>query len=401
MVGEKAKKAEQELAWRDSRVFAQSFEKWLDGKTGKIVYFDGGKRIDLFSLFTDKEKEWLLKSYGKIKKDEKRIFFKTLIYFMCLLGTKKVGCKNLAKVLKKMATDDARLGEFYEYLVQYAERKVEYRGIRFSSLVSIMQKESNIEKEYYKWFSKEFHLPPEGKCPEHPDFFTTKTPKEFIEMRKNAKWKPLSSILSSIEGIYVGNAVLGKIKNYVEHGGITKLSFEGTERAARVANLLFEFGLQDISQSSNKITLGLKETIYEARKKIEEAPSFPREEYLMESYLDYFKAHGLDTVHINEISYLFNSGKEIEAVDKMCRLMVQACKKQYLIMGEKKYSFGKEGLRMVSEFKKYVGEEGHASLLLLYDMVSKRDYSSALKRLKTICDAMDDIRGDYPHMFSP
>ena|GEM_PF-2567377 len=399
MNNEKAKKAEQELAWRDARGFARSFEDWANGDVEDISYSDARKKGGFFSLLTEKEKEWLLKAYGKAKKKENRIFFKTLIYFMYLLGTKKIGCDNLAKLLRKMARDNARLGEFFDYLVQYSDERVDYKAVRFGSLVSAIREGSDIENEYYNWFSKEFHVPPEGAWSEYPDFFTNKTPKEFIGMRKNVDWEPLSSILSTTYGIYAGSAVLGKIEDYVKHGGIAKVSFENKERAARIASLLFEFGLEDLTQSSNKITLGLKETIYRARKKVGQGPSIPAEAYVIDDYLDYFKGHGLNKVHIAEIGDLFESGQDAEALDKMCKSMLQACKKQYLIIGEKKYSFGEEGVRMVSDFKKHVGVEGDASLLSLYEMVSKRDYASALKRLKTICEALDEVRVEYPHLF--
>jgi len=121
-----------------------------------------------------------------------------------------LGAKNLGIMLSKMAEDDARLGEFYGYLVQYGDARIEHRGFRFDSLVAIIQKESEIEKNYYEWFAEEFQVPPEGVWSEYPTFFSTKNPKELIEMRKGARWGPLSSILSSIYGMYVGNAVFGE-----------------------------------------------------------------------------------------------------------------------------------------------------------------------------------------------
>ncbi|MCP4648255.1 MAG: hypothetical protein GY852_11085 [bacterium] len=400
MDNNKAKKAKEELAWEDSRVFARSFESWLKSKGGKIEYGDRQKIIDLFSEFEKHEKEWLGGSYKKAKKRERSLFLKTLIYFTYGLGTEKIGCENLAIILKKMAEDNARLGEFYGYLVQYGDARVEGRGFRFDSLVGIMQKESRIDEEYYKWFDEEFQVPPEGIWAEYPTFFSTKTPKELIQMREGAKWGSLSSILSSIYGIYVGNAVLGKLRDYVEDGGITRITFENKKRAARVATLLFEFGLQDLSQKSDRITLGLKETVYEARKKVANAPSIPTEEYFVESYLGYFKSHGLKEMQANEINKLFSVGQEIEAMDKMCRFALQACKRNYLIMGEKKYSFGNEGREMISDFKKNVGGQGDASLLSLYDMITRGDYSLALEKLRAILDAIDNVKVQYPHMFS-
>ncbi len=398
MDGKKAKKAQEEIAWENARSLARSFESWLKGKDAKIEYRDKRNRVNLFSIFGKKEKEWLRGSYKRAKKRERMLFLKTLIYFMYGLGTKRIGCENLTIMLSKMTEDNARLGEFYGYLVQYGDARIEHREFRFDSLVAVIQKESDIEKEYYRWFAEEFQVPPEGAWAEYPTFFSTNTPKELIEMREGVRWGPLSSILSSIYGMYVGNAVLGKLEDYVENGGITRITFENKKRAARVANLLFEFGLQDLSQKSNRITLGLKETVYDARKKV--ASVSPPGEYIMESYLGYFKSHGLEEMQAKEINKLFSVGKEIEGMDRMCRFVLQVCKKNYLIMGEKKYSFGNEGREMVSDFKKSVGGQGDASLLSLYDMITRGDYTLALEKLRTILDAIDTVKGQYPHMFS-
>lgn len=400
MDGGKAEKAKQELAWRDSRIFARSFEAWLRGEGASIGYELHGEKVNFFSLLGRKEKEWLRDSYKSAKKGERNLFLKTLIYFMYWLGVKRTGCENLALMVERMAGDSARLGEFYEYLVQYGDEKIEHRGLRFNSMISVLRKQTGIEKEYYEWFSEEFRVPPEGIWTEYPTFFSTKTPKEFIEMRKKVKWSALSNILSSQYGLYVGSAVRGKVRNYVEKGGIAKLTFSNRKRAARIANLLFEFGLQDLSQNGNRITLGLKETIYDARKRVETVPSIPSGEFFVETYLDYFRGHGLERKEAAEIGGLLNSGRDLEAIDRMCRLALQECKKQYLLMGEKKYRFGDEGKRMITDFKRHVGEEGDASLLSLYDMLTVGDYSAALERLRAIMDAIDSVREEYPHMFS-
>ena len=394
---EKAKKAAQEVAWRDSRGFARAFEKWLGGSRNA-----GAAGAVLLPMLNSKEKKWLRASYQKAEKGETRIFFKTLICAMCILGTGESACRNLAKILKKMASDEAMLGELYDYLVQYGDEKLEPEGVRLSVVVSQMQRESGIEDEYYSWFSEEFGVPPEEKWPEYPSFFSTRRPGEFGKLRKEVDWEVLSGLLESREGLRMGNAPLGKIRRYLRDGGIAKLSFESPERAARIANVLFEFGLEDISLASSRITLGLKETIYEARKRAGRvAPAAVGGEDFLDDYISYFRAHGLDTAHLEEIGHLFSLGKENEAVEKMCRTMLQNCKKEYLIMGEKKYAHGEEGRRMITYFKNQVGEDGDASLLLLYDMITRGDYPSALKRLKTICDAIDDVKGEYPHIFPP
>ena len=87
-------------------------------------------------------------------------------------------------------------------------------------------------------------------------------------------------------------------------------------------------------------------------------------------------------------------------MDRMCRFALRVCKKNYLVMGEKKYAFGDDGRKMVSDFKKNVGGQGEASLLSLYDMISRGDYTLALEKLRTILDAIDVVKGQYPHMFS-
>ncbi|MBD3397784.1 hypothetical protein GF412_01500 [Candidatus Micrarchaeota archaeon] len=400
MENTKAKKAKEELAWEDARVFVHSFESWIKGKKSKITYKEKGKKVDFFSRLSKKEKTWLKASYKKAKKEEKTLFLKTLIYFAYGLGARRIGCESLILMLRKMAEDSARLGEFYDYLVQYGDERVVQRGFRFDDVVSIMRAESSIEKEYYEWFYEEFQVPPEGVWTEYPSFFTARTPKELINMRKHANWEALSNILSSIYGMYAGHAALGKIKDYVENGGIARLTFKDKKRAARIATLLFEFGLEDISQKSNRIVLGLKETVYDARQRVSAAPSVPTGKYFMATSLDYFRKHGLELSKAKKIEELFESGKEIEAVDKMCRIVLQMCKREYLIMGQKKYSFGDEGRQMVSEFKNNVGGEQEASLISLYDMVTRENYAPAIAKMRKILDALDNVKGRYSHMFS-
>lgn len=399
MKGNKVEKAKHELAWRDARVFARLLEDWLKGNGKAPSYTTGERKIDFSSFVDGKEAEWLLGAYSKAKKKERLLFLKTVIYFMYWLGPKSSGFETLAKVFSIMAKDGARAGELYGYIVQYGDEKIDGTGMRFSSLLSMLRKESTIEKEYYEWFSEEFQVPPEGLWLDYPTFFSTKTPKELAEMRRNVNWGALSGILSSLHGIYVGSAARGRIKDYVENGGITKLAFENRKRAARVARLLFEFGLEDISQNGEKVSLGLKETIYEARKKIEPA-GLPPDSRFLDFYMDYFREHGLDENHVDEVNGLLGSGNVMGAVDRMCRHMLQACKKQYLMMGEKRYSFGKEGEKMIADFKNHVGAQGDASLLTLYDMVGKGEYAPALERLKVIFQAIKEVKGDYPHMFS-
>lgn len=396
----KAKKAEEELAWEEARVFVHLFESWLKGKKAEPEYREKGEKVTLFSRMGKKERDWIKSTYKKAKKEERTLFLKTLIYFMYGLGTKRIGCENLSMMLRKMAEDGARLGELYDYLVQYGDERIDQRDLRFDSVVSLIRKKSNIEEEYYKWFYEEFQVPPEGVWTEYPSFFTARTPKELIEMRENANWDALSNILSSIYGIYVGHAALGKIRGYVGNGGIARLRFKDRKRAARIANLLFEFGLEDISQKSNRIVLGLKETVYDARQRVSAAPSVPTGKYFMATSLDYFKRHGLEVPKAKKISSLFESGKEIEAMEKMCRVVLQMCKREYLIMGQKKYSFGDEGRQMISEFKNDVGGDDEASLLSLYDMVTRRNYAPAIAKMRKILDAVDAVKGRYPHMFS-
>ncbi len=392
---QKVKKAEDELAWRDSREFARSFEKTILGMIKKKEH----SKNDFFSLLNKTEIEWLLRAYESAKKDEKRIFFKTLIHIIYLLGTKRIGQDNLAKMLGKMAENNAHLGELYDYLVQYSDDRIKYKKMRFGSLVADIRKESDIEREYYTWFSKEYHIPQEGLRLEYPTFFTNKSPEETIRMRKNVNWAPLSSILSTTYGLYVGTAILGKIKKYIQQGGITKLRFENKERAARIGELLFEFGIIDISQSSNKITLGLKETIYNARKRGVSSIEPGRKGYLLDRYLEYFKKHGLRRAQYNRITGLFTVGEENRALDTLCKSMLQVCKKQYLIIGETKERDKTEGKRILSAFKRYLGIKGNASLISIYEMVEQKEYFSALHHLKNISIALEKVDGEYPNTF--
>ena len=397
MRGKKAKKADAEVGWRKARSFARSFGKYL--KTGSPQTFEDQKILSFLNKLTPGEIEWLFKTARRTSKEEMHIFLKSVMYFIHILEDGEVGEENLVLMLKKMAGDNASLGEFYDYLVQYSDEKVAGRELRVGSLVSLLRKESNLEEEYRNWFCEEFCIPPEEVWSEYPNFFSSRTPREFKSMRAKANIVALTNILSSVYGVYVGNAILGKIRNYVKTGQLTKLSFESRERAARVASLLFEFGLEDLSQNSNRITLGLKETVYEARQRIEVGSKALSPEYILDDYLQYFQVHGLPSSDVEAITKLARAGRESEALEKTCKSMLQSTKKEYLILGEKKYRFGEEGEKMVADFKRRVGGDGEASLLLLYDMIRLGDYPAALNRLKTICGAIDGVREDYSHLF--
>lgn len=397
MSGKKAKKADAEVSWENAKSFARSFGKYL--KSGRPKSFEDQKKLAFLDALDPKEMQWLSKTAHAASKEEMHIFLKTVMYFIHVIDNLELGEENLVLVLKKMARDNSSLGEFYDYLIQYSDEKVAGRELRMGSVVSLLRKESELEDEYREWFCEEFCIPPEEVWSEYPNFFSTKTPKEFKSMRKKANLVALNNILSSVYGVYVGHAILGKINNYIQSGELTKLSFESRERAARVASLLFEFGLEDLSQNSNRITLGLKETVYEARKKIDIGSGAISSAYVLEDYLKYFKVHGLPSSDVEEITKLSQAGRQDEALEKTCKSMLQNTKKEYLILGEKKYRFGHEGEKMVAEFKRRVGGDGEASLLLLYDMIRVGDYPAALDRLKNICGAIDEVREGYPHLF--
>ena len=51
----KARKAKEELAWEEARVFVHLFESWLKGKPTKIKYKEKGEDVSFFSQLGKKE----------------------------------------------------------------------------------------------------------------------------------------------------------------------------------------------------------------------------------------------------------------------------------------------------------------------------------------------------------
>ncbi|MFP3949723.1 MAG: hypothetical protein ACLFUZ_01375 [Candidatus Micrarchaeia archaeon] len=400
MEGRMAEKAKKEIEWEKARAFARGLESMLKGGKAKIPARTRMKIKEFLASLGEREGSWIKDVYKKSGEKERKLFLKALMYFIFWLGTEKTGQRNLKETIGRMSRDGARLGEFYDYLVQYRDKKIKGRGVRLASLVSAMDRDINMGEEYYSWFSEEFNIPPEGVWTSYPTFFTGKTPKELRDARKKINWRALRNILSSVYGMYVGHAALGRIEEYVKNGQMAKLAFQNKKRAARIASLLFQFGIKDISQNGNKLSLGLRETIYQARKQVEGGPAIELNKRFLERYLKYFTAHGLDRGKAEEITRIFERGNKWEAIDRMCRMALRICKKEYLVMGEKKYKFGKMGKKMVSDFKKNVGKQGDASLLKLYEMIAEEDYTRALHRLRAILDSIDSVREGYPNIFS-
>lgn len=200
------------------------------------------------------------------------------------------------------------------------------------------------------------------------------------------------------KGRLVGSAAMGRILGYLQTGKLTKLVFEDKAAARGVAQILHESGVDDISASGNRINMGLKETIYHAKKRIAEE-GFGGSVQDVLGHLEYFSRKGIGGARINQAKKMLESGNAGGAIEEVCRIALKSCRERYLAMGEVKRSFGNDGREMVSAFKKHVGAEGDSSLLVIYDMVERGEYPSALGRLKRIFDAIEIIEGKYPHMF--
>lgn len=392
----KAEKAKEEIAWKKAGVFVRALEEFLEGKGGRKQKDAQGGAGGLLEI-GENEGRWLAESYKKAGKAERRLFLKTVLHAIYGLGAGEGGKAALSWIVGKMAADGAHCGELYDYLMQYGNEKVAGSGTRLGAAVSATGKESGIDDEYYQWFNREFKVPKQEVWRRYPALFTAKSPGQIKEERKKASWKSLRKILSSLYHMHMGNAVLSRIRDYMEKGGLAKLSLENERRAARLAGILFEFGLEDVGQNGNMVTLGLRETIYDARKSI--AGGGGTHVPAVGAYLDYFRDNLPGGEYSGELPGLIESGMESEAAERMCRAVLQECKKSYLILGQKKYTFGSEGEKMIEHFKSHVGREGDASLLSVYDMIIREDYARALEKLRAIVTALKEVRGEYPHMF--
>ncbi len=390
-----------ELAEKNARAFAADFARWLQTGSGAIP-FEGaeGKKDELFFRLTDGEKRWARDAYSAAKDEEIELFTETLSQFMYWLGTKRIGCENLLWVLRRMARDGARIGEFYGYLVQYSDETLLHKQVRMGSVVSMMRQHGGTEKRYAGWFSEEFRMPPEGSHEEDPPLlFSTKNAEELGEQRKNVDASVIYSMFSAKGVSHVGNAALGRIFDYLANGEITRLVFESKNRANWIAGLLFETGVEDVMVSGRSLTLGLKERMSAATFLQEQASEMPSEEEIGYAYLDYFSTHGIGEKEGSQIKQLLESGKAREALRAMGLAAIEMCRNQYLVLGEKRYAYGEEGEKMVSEFRAKAGGDENASLLRVSELVERGAFVPALERLGRIITAVENAKETYPQLF--
>lgn len=396
MAGRKAEKAKAEIAWRQARAFVRSLEKWMGSGRGNKVSAGGAEgEVDCMGLLGGREKKWVREKYGKAGRKEKRLFLKSAMHFMCLLGTGETGCKNLANTLRRMCAGRAELGEFYEYVLQHSDDKVGKGGGRLGAVASGMEK-MGLGKEYYAWFREKYGEAEGGADAGGRAAKGARTPGGLRRARKAVDAKALAGAIFPKKGRLVGSAALMRIMDYLEDGRLTKLAFENRESAAAVAGALGRAGIGDVSLNGSRVNLGLRETLHNAKKRI--AGESAGAQRPLETYVEYFRKHGLGEAGVKEVKALLGGGRPKEAAERACRLALQACKKHYLIMGGKRYSFGKEGEKMLLSFRKHAGE-GKSSLLAVHDMIGRGEYPPALERLRRIFGAIEAVQGQYPHMF--
>lgn len=390
-----------ELAEKSAKGFAADFVRWLRTGGGAIP-FEGadGKNEELFFRLTDGEKRWARDAYSAARDEEVELFSETLSQFMYWLGTKRVGCENLLWLLRKMARDGARLGEFYDYLVQYSDESLLHKPMRLGAVVSMIRQHGETEKRYSEWFCREFKIPLDGIHEEDGLLiFSTKKANELQEERKNADVAAIYSIFYKSGVSHLGSASLGRIFDYLLSGEITKLVLESKNRANWVAGLLFESGVEDVMVSGRRITLGLKEKMSSATFMQEQTAEMPTEEEIGYAYLDYFSTHGIGEREGSEIKQLLESGNAKDALRAMGLAAIEMCRSQYLLLGEKRYSFGEEGEKMVSEFRANAGGDENASLLRVSELVERGAFVPALERLGRIINAVENAKEAYPHLF--
>lgn len=390
-----------ELAEKSAKAFAADFARWLRTGSGAIP-FEGanGKKDELFYRLTDGEKRWARDSYSAAGESEVELFRGTLSQFMYWLGTKRTGCENLLWILRKMARDGARLGEFYGYLLHYSDEMLLHKQVRLGSVVSMMRQHGDTEKGYSEWFAAEFGVPQEGILEtEPPLLFSTRSAKEMKQLRESADVLAVYSIFSANGPAHTGSAALGRIFDYLENGEVKALVFENKNRANRIAGLLFETGVEDVMVSGRRITLGLKEKLSSAAFTQEQPSEMPTEEEIGYAYLDYFTTHGIGEREGSQIKQLLDSGKAKDALRAMGLAAIEMCRNQYLVLGEKRYSYGQEGEKMVSEFRANAGGDENASLLRVSELVERGAFVPALERLGRIISAVESAKESYPHLF--
>ncbi len=390
-----------ELAEKSAKAFAADLVRWLRTGSGAIP-FEGadGKKDELFYRLTEGEKKWARDAYSAAKEEEIELFSETLSQFMYWLGTKRIGCENLLWVLRKMARDGGRLGEFYSYLVQYSDETLLHKQVRLGSVVSMMRQHGETEKRYSAWFADEFRVPGEGIFDgEPPLLFSTRSAKEMKELREKADVVAIYSMFSASGSAHAGSAALGRIFDYLETGEVKALVFENRGRANRIAGLLFEAGVEDVMVSGRRLALGLKEKMSAATFLQDQPSEAPTEEEIGYAYLDYFSTHGIGESEGSQIKQLLEGGKAREALRAMGLAAIEMCRDQYLVLGEKRYAFGEEGEKMVSEFRTNAGGDENASLLRVSELVERGAFVSALERLGRIINAVENAKEAYPHLF--
>ncbi|MEO0250284.1 MAG: hypothetical protein ABIN58_12330 [candidate division WOR-3 bacterium] len=222
------------------------------------------------------------------------------------------------------------------------------------------------------------------------------------ELRENADIVAIFSIFSADGSAHVGSAALGRIFDYIETGEVKALIFENRNRANRIAGLLFEAGIEDVMISGRRVVLGLKEKLSAASAFVSEtALESVSEEEIGYAYLDYFSMHGIAKGKEDQIKQLLDGGRAREALREMGLAAIEVCRNEYLMLGEKRYSYGEEGERMVDEFRTNAGGDENASLLRVSDLVERGAYIPALERLGRIINAVATAKEEYPHMFRP
>jgi hypothetical protein len=396
MAGKKAEKAKEELAWRGARGFARSLERWMGGGGGKPGAGAAGE-AGCTKMLDAHERKWARASYKKAAKAEKTLFLKSVMRFAYELGGGEKACPPLAKILGKMRRGRARLGEFYEYVLQDSDSRMEGGGGMRLGRVAARMGEGGLESEYYKWFRKEFGVPPGGARRRRIPL-CTKSPAELRKARKKVDRKAVAGKIYSSKGRMVGSSAMGRILRYLKTGRLTKITLENAGVAASVAAILYGAGLEDVSVSGRRVNLGLRETIYNAKKRIAREGALAGRKEILQG-IEYLKRRGIGAGRVEEARKLLDSGRVRLALEEVCRIALKSCSEKYVLMGRVKGSFGERGEEMVRAFKSRVGGEGESSLMEIYGMMERGNYPTALGRLRRIMGAIEAIEGDYPQFF--
>ncbi|MBN2122283.1 hypothetical protein JW721_04485 [Candidatus Micrarchaeota archaeon] len=387
MAGNKAEKAKEELRWNEARSFAKGLEAWAETNKAQKAF----RKCFVETLGTTACRK-IRAQYKMANKGERMLFLKCAMRFVYAAGGGKEACSSLASIIFEMAEGGARMGELYEYVLQNQEKELEHGRGRLAKILVEMDKEG-IGKEYYQWFAGEFGSD-EKKAPGRgPIPISISSAKELLSSRMAVNMGALEARIHAPKGRLAGSAAMGRIREYLETGKLTKLTFRDKAASESVARILFDSGVVDILPSGNHVTLGLREKIYEAKAAARRGvAAVPAEEYL-----EYFLGKGLEESKAMEIARLMDSGRESEALGEMCRFALKECRNQYVYMGERKRSFGKKGAEMLASFKKHAG--GNVSLMGVYGMMERGEFSPALRRLRELFGAIERVSEEYPAMF--